>query len=292
MSRDRAIAEALRAANLSNTIRSRRNLSGGCIFNVEVLALDDGRVVVVKSGGGEAETIFREESAGLKALAATNAVLVPETLGEACVDGHAMLLLSYIAPGNADRSSWQSFGCDLARLHSCNVGDRYGFDHDNHIGATPQPNGWMDDWVEFNRAHRIGYQTRLAAGRGLLSKSQTNRLDGLCDQLEKYIPHRPKPAQLHGDLWSGNALPAENGRVAVIDPAVYVGDGWADIAMMQLFGGFPAECINAYRELNDDQENLAERIAVYQLYHVLNHVNLFGGGYVSHAMGLLDRLGV
>lgn len=291
MSRDRAIAEALRGANLSTTIRSRRNLSGGCIFNVEALTLDDGQIVVVKSGGGEAETIFREESAGLKALATTNTVLVPEPLGEACVNGHAALLLSYIAPGNADRSSWQSFGRDLARLHSCNVGDRYGFDHDNHIGATPQPNGWMDDWVEFNRVHRLGYQTRLASSRGHLTKPQTQRLDALCDQLEKYIPRRPKPALLHGDLWSGNALPTECGRIAVIDPAVYIGDGWADIAMMQLFGGFYAECINAYRELNDDQENLAERIAVYQLYHLLNHVNLFGGGYVSQAIGLLGRLG-
>lgn len=289
--RDRAINHALQQANLSQTIVSRHALSGGCIFNVESLTLEDGMIVVAKTGSRAAENIFQEEAAGLIALAETNTVLVARPLAVGCSDDAAAVIMSYIELGHANAKSWQSFGEDLAKLHASDVGTQYGFAQDNHIGATLQPNGWMNDWVEFNCDRRIGYQTKLAAQRNLLNKAEVKRLEELCNRLEDILPRQPKPALLHGDLWSGNALVTANGRIALIDPAVSIGDGWADIAMMRLFGGFPDETFDAYRASMTEQKNVDERIAVYQLYHVLNHLNLFGRGYIPQVMRLLDQLG-
>ncbi|MHC4102897.1 MAG: fructosamine kinase family protein, partial [Planctomycetota bacterium] len=182
-------------------------------------------------------------------------------------------------------------------LHGADPGDvtGYGFNGDNHLGTTPQPNRWHDDWIRFNADCRLGHQLTLAARNNLLSGSEARRVERVIDRLETLIPRRPKPALLHGDLWSGNALGAveESGeqRIAVIDPACSYGDGWADIAMMRLFGGFPSRCLEAYAAETDDREGVEPRITVYQLYHVLNHVNLFGRGYAGQAMTLAASLG-
>jgi fructosamine-3-kinase len=194
------------------------------------------------------------------------------------------------APASA--AAWTQLGRSLAALHAIDVGPAYGFDVDNHIGTTPQINTWSEDWVAFNRACRLGPQIDLAARRGLLHDRERERLDRLLDRLGDVLPARPKPALLHGDLWSGNALPTETAdgpAVAIIDPACSVGDGQADIAMMQLFGGFDASCFAAYEAATGEPID-PTRIAVYQLYHVLNHVNLFGRGYAGQAMSLVGRL--
>jgi fructosamine-3-kinase len=295
VSRDAAVAAALDAAGLPRDIVSRRRLAGGCLFGADVLTLAGGREVVAKSGPRSAGALLREEATGLRALHDTATVMVPAPLGigEAGDDGAggAALVMSFVAPGRADAAGWAAFGRELAALHAADAGSSYGFHADNHLGATPQPNGWMDDWVVFTAERRLRHQATLARDRGLLESAEARRVETLCDRLDRYLPRRPRPALLHGDLWRGNAVPGAGGRVAVIDPAVHVGDGQADIAMMRLFGGFPEVCFDAYREVAGDPGDTGPRIAVYQLYHVLNHLNLFGRGYAGQAMSLLSRLG-
>jgi fructosamine-3-kinase len=157
----------------------------------------------------------------------------------------------------------------------------------------------MNDWVEFNAVNRLGFQLELACNHGRIDPTEATRIEGVIAKLDRHIPRTPRPSLLHGDLWSGNALPTRdrNGdpAVAVIDPACSIGHGLADIAMMQLFGGIGPECYRAYEgatgiRLGDCETRAA--LAVYQLYHVLNHVNLFGRGYASQAMALVQQLGM
>jgi fructosamine-3-kinase len=270
-------------------VRAIVPLSGGCIHHASRVELASGRVIVAKVAAGAA-AMLEEEAQGLSALQATAKVLVPAPLGVASDDGVSVSLMSYVKPAPATHASWRRLGEDLAALHLAPACARYGFDTDNHLGSTPQPNGWHDDWVEFNRVHRLGHQRALAASRGVLTGRELVEIDRLIDQLEKFIPHRPRPALLHGDLWSGNALPTDGSRVALIDPAVSVGDGWADIAMMKLFGGFDRATFDSYAQHMKDREEVDERIAIYQLYHLLNHVNIFGRGYADQAMSIVRRL--
>jgi len=296
MSSREAIEHSLHIADLEQTIISIRDLSGGCIHRVQEICLRDGVTVVAKTNSAAHLHMFQEEADGLRALAQTNTLLVPRPLAVIESAGVAVLLMTAIKPAAVSPGAWTRFGEELARLHQTEVGDRYGFQTDNHLGVTPQPNEWCDDWVRFNAEYRLGHQLDLAAKRGRLDTSEAARIQVVIDALEDHIPRQPKPALLHGDLWSGNALPACDGddateRIAVIDPACCIGDGWADIAMMKLFGGFPDGCFQSYEANVSDRAQLDSRIAVYQLYHVLNHVNLFGRSYAGQAMALAGSLG-
>jgi fructosamine-3-kinase len=296
----RAIRAALEIAGRSRDIVSISNLYGGCIHNVFEVKLGDGSTVVAKTNTSHALAMFNEEAHGLRALARTNTVVVPEPFGCIEAGGIAVLLMTRIDParvGQNERSAMAQFGEDLAALHAASAGDRYGFDHDNHIGSTPQHNTWCDNWIEFNARHRIGFQVERASNAGFLTPDERRQFEELIGQLDRFIPARPKPSLLHGDLWSGNALPTSFMRgeevvstFAVIDPACSIGDGWCDIAMMKLFGGFDTACFEAYGDHAADRESLETRIAVYQLYHVLNHVNIFGRGYAGQAMSLVRTL--
>jgi len=288
------VGVALREAGCSTVVNAYRDLSGGCIHRVVLLTLEDGRSVVAKIAPPAQQFLLETEAASLKALAATNTVHLARPLGSVSDDESTILLLAALAPGLATDATWADFGRDLARLHDAEAGTRFGFEMDNYLGATPQPNGWMDDWVEFNGVHRLGFQVKRARDRGVISDDEASTFDRAIGRLEHLIPRHPKPALLHGDLWSGNALATIDSDgapcIAVIDPATHVGDGWADIAMMKLFGGFSASCFAAYEEAIADTEQLETRIAVYQLYHVLNHANLFGRGYVGQALSLVDKV--
>ena len=286
-----ALNHALKNAGRDAKIAGIRDLSGGCIHRVLLLTLADGSRLVAKTNHAAQIKLFEEEMHGLRALAATRTVLVPEPIRAHVHAGHAILLMAEMEPsGQAAPAAWQRFGEDLAALHHAPAGERYGFEIDNHIGSTLQPNSWRDDWVEFNAVNRLGFQLDAAGQQGLIESPECRMIQHVIDRLDKFIPRHPKPSLLHGDLWSGNALLTGNDRIAVIDPACSIGDGWADIAMMQLFGGFPEACFDAYSRNQSNRDNLAWRIAVYQLYHVLNHVNIFGRRYVAQALSLVRRL--
>ncbi len=293
-----AIKRALDEAGLQAGIASVSDLAGGCIHRVSKVTLDDGRTLVAKTNRAEMLSLFEEEAASLVALAATDTVLVPQVLSTVAHDGVAVLLMTALEASAPTEAAWRRFGRELAALHTAPCPSRYGFDRDNHLGTTLQPNTWCDDWVEFNARYRLGHQARLARDGRRLRADEARRIDAVIEGLDRYIPRRPRPALLHGDLWSGNALPTADAgggsRVALIDPACSIGDGLADLAMMELFGGFPTACFEAYWGVLDDPGEPADRetrIAVYQLYHVLNHVNLFGRGYAGQAMALAARLG-
>lgn len=292
MKSNAAVEHAVACANLSAPVASIRNFSGGCIHEVVEVTLADGRRFVAKINDAAMAGVFEEEVDGLEALAATGTVLVPQPLGVTIHESTVVLLMTAIeGPSSApSKSAWKRLGADLAALHSADAGPRYGFDMDNHIGSTVQPNSWRDDWVEFNSINRLGFQLGMACQRELLTPSEADAIKAVIDRLDRLIPRHPKPALLHGDLWSGNALPAANDRIAVLDPACSIGDGWADIAMMRLFGAFPQACFDAYQSLIRDHERIESRIAVYQLYHVLNHVNIFGRGYAGQTMQLARAL--
>ncbi|MCI0362412.1 MAG: fructosamine kinase family protein [Phycisphaerales bacterium] len=293
-----AIERALVEAGLNSKIRSNRSLSGGCIHQVIELTLADGMKLVAKVNSSENKGLFEEEMHGLRALGASGAVIVPKPLSVVAHGENAALLMTAIEPPNdrrSDSAAAAQFGADLAALHQADVGERYGFEMDNHIGSPLQVNSWHDDWVAFNAVNRLGFQAQLAREAGLLNDGQTKSIEKLIDRLDRFIPGKPKPSLLHGDLWSGNALPTlarggRGGTYAVIDPACSIGDGWADIAMMKLFGGFDESCFEAYRASIGAPDDVEDRLVVYQLYHVLNHVNIFGSGYVGQAMSLVRRL--
>ena len=294
MTDQQLLQRILAKSGFHSTITKTCDLSGGCIHSVRKVTLSDDSSLVVKMNNSKYEHLFTEEAAGLDAINKTQTVLTPKPLCVCTIDDTAAIIMTSISTASVDDAAWSSFGKELAALHSHDVQNRFGFETDNHIGLTTQPNGWNDDWVEFNKQQRLGHQLNLAISRNLINQNEQRKVTAVMDRLDEFIPTNPKPSLLHGDLWSGNALPAlddnEKMRIAVIDPACYIGDGWADIAMMKLFGGFPNCCYEAYENSVSDHVNIDSRIAVYQLYHVLNHVNLFGRSYMGQAMSLADQL--
>jgi fructosamine-3-kinase len=288
------IQYALQTAGFPVDVKSIRDLSGGCIHRVCELTLADGTRVVAKTNRATSLGMFEEEAFSLKKLAATKTVMVPQPLAVISHGQSSVLLMTLIETGSARAAAetWRNFGRELAALHRADAGSRYGFEMDNHIGSTPQPNSWHNDWVEFNASNRLGFQMHTALDHGLLDASGARVIDDVIARLDKLLPRNPHPALLHGDLWSGNALLAAANRITLIDPASSIGDGWADIAMMQLFGGFPSEVFDEYAKSIDEPltPEVAVRIEVYQLYHLLNHLNIFGSGYLAQVLSVARRL--
>jgi fructosamine-3-kinase len=220
------------------------------------------------------------EADGLAALRGAG-VRAPEPLARGVEAGEAYLLLEYL--DLRQDGDWAAFGRMLAALHRRH-GERFGWTRDNYIGATPQANGWLADWATFFAERRLAPQLRLAQENGF--RLEAGDVVGLLAQ------HRPPPSLLHGDLWQGNAGFLPDGSPVIFDPAVYYGDREADLAMTELFGGFPKAFYAAYEAAYPLESGYALRKHLYNLYHLLNHLNLFGGGYlgqVQATLGLLRR---
>jgi protein-ribulosamine 3-kinase len=232
---------------------------------------------------------FAAEAAGLEALAASGAVRVPQVVGHGTTEDAAWLALEWLDLERPDAHAERALGRALARLHRTHAAE-FGFAADNFIGATPQPNGWLADGVEFLIRRRLGHQLELAAqkghGRGLAARGA--RLLGAVAAL--HAGYAPVPALLHGDLWAGNRAMLADGTPVLFDPAVYFGDAEAELAMTRLFGGFGPEFYAAYAAEHPPAPGAAAREGLHRLYHVLNHLNLFGAGYLGEAEALIDRL--
>jgi len=233
---------------------------------------------------------FEVEAAGLRALrAADSGLVVPEPL--AYFDGAAgasFLLLEFVSRGTEVDDFDERLGRGLAALHSCTSRRGFGFEVDGYCGATPQPNLWRRDWVEFYRDARIDFQLKLAKERGMSSRD-LEVLHKLSERLGEWIRDREEPSLIHGDLWSGNLHVAGDGSPCILDPAAYYGHREAELGMMHLFGGFRRRVWDAYEEATPLREGWRERLDLYALYHVLNHYNLFGGGYGSQAVRIGRR---
>jgi fructosamine-3-kinase len=285
------LAAALRVGGLPGPHRILRDLSGGCINRACAVETGAGKVLV-KSNASAPPDFFLREREGLEALAAARSSLViPKVLALHMPDtgvGPAALVLEWLEPAAPDPGMWEELGRGLAALHRVTSG-RYGFGADNYMGATPQPNGWMEGWGSFVVERRIGHLTRLLAGAGALAPEARRTYDRLLERIPGLLDHRPAPSLLHGDLWRGNFLATTRGP-AVIDPAVYHGDRETDLAMMRLFGGFPETVFDAYREVWPLPDGWKEREPFYRLYHLLNHQLLFGGPYGAEALAIAKRM--
>ena len=279
----RAIAAAMDDAGIDDAAQAVSPLGGGCMHDVVVVKLERGGRLAAKCAPASDADMLNTEANSLEVIRATETVRVPDVHAVGVYLGSAILLMEHLPDATAAASAWNLFGTTLASLHDSNAGQAYGFESDNYLGRTPQRNTWRKDWVEFNVTCRLEPQVARATDSGLLHSREREVFESLIKHLGDILPHQPPPAILHGDLWSGNAV-ACGPEIAVIDPACSIGDRWCDIAMMRLFGGFPEEAFEAY-ETATGQRACSERIAVYQAYHLLNHVNLFGRSYLPQAIG-------
>jgi fructosamine-3-kinase len=243
----------------------------------------------VKLGPAERVEAFKAEAAGLEVLAAAGAVRVPAPLGAGTAGSTGWLALRWIDFGAPSRRSESVLGEQLASLHRVGA-PRFGWHRDNTIGATPQYHGWDDDWVRFFVGRRLAIQLDLAETNGAPARL-LDRGRALCEMAGAlFSSYRPIPSLLHGDLWGGNWAPDESGEPVIFDPAVYFGDREADIAMTRLFGGFGSAFDAAYQSAWPLDQAAGTRRTLYNLYHVLNHFNLFGGGYAAQAESMIGRL--
>lgn len=248
----------------------------------------DNREIFLKTGRACHYEMFAAEAEGLSELAAADAVRVPEVLAIGQDQDDAFLALEWLALERSGTKGEQLLGEQLAAMHRT-VKDRFGWHRDNTIGLTPQHNNWSTGWMAFFREHRLGYQLQLAAKNGFTGELQaegarlTERLPAIFDGYD------PVPSLLHGDLWGGNWSSSESVPV-IFDPAVYFGDRETDLAMTRLFGGFGAAFYEAYEAAWPLEPGNRERCELYQLYHVLNHLNLFGRGYLGRALALINDL--
>jgi fructosamine-3-kinase len=243
----------------------------------------------VKVGPRASHAAFAAEADGLRELRGARTVRVPQVLATGVADTAAFLALEWIEHGPGGAACERRLGEGLAALHTVTA-RRFGWWRDNTIGRTPQVNEWSADWMEFFRERRLRPQLALAGQRGF-SRLLSERGERLLEALPALLAgHRPHASLLHGDLWGGNWLASTAGEPVLFDPAVYYGDRETDLAMTRLFGGFGAAFHRAYETAAPLPAGAALRAELYNLYHVLNHANLFGGGYPRRARSSMDRL--
>lgn len=232
--------------------------------------------------------LFEAEARGLALLSRTDAFRIPAVIGHGEQQGRAYLILEYIDTGQPGLTYWEELGQSLALLHS-HTQPKFGLSFNNYIGSLPQANPLTTNGHEFFFEHRLLPQAGMALYKGLLSKPLYDRLLSLRDKLPDLLPNE-RPALLHGDLWSGNVLITEQGNPALIDPAVYYGFREAELAFTKLFGGFDRRFYDAYNEAFPLEDSFEDRIAIYNLYPLLVHLNLFGSGYLSGIERTLQSL--
>lgn len=280
-----AISEAIDAPFV---IEARTAVGGGCI-NEGYRIRGKGLSYFVKLNAPGRLPMFEAEAAGLNEIARSNTVRVPFPVCHGAADEASWLVLECFEFRPSSNKGMRELGASLARMHRVTA-ERFGWHRDNTIGATPQVNTPDADWIAFWRSRRLGYQLRLAAAgghRGRLIESGERLLEKLPAFFASYAP---RPSLLHGDLWSGNVGSTADGTPVIFDPAVYYGDREADLAMTELFGGFAPDFYAAYREAFPLDSGYAQRKHLYNLYHVLNHLNLFGGGYGARAERMIGEL--
>jgi fructosamine-3-kinase len=281
------IAAAIGAATGTRaTLRQQGAVGGGCIN--QALRVQYGAMTwFVKLSTASRESMFAAEARGLQELRSSNTLRVPEVLCWGSNAESAWLVMENLEFGG--RSDPAALGEGLAAMHRT-IRQQFGWEYDNTIGSTPQINTPAADWIEFWRERRLRFQLQLAAHHGHGGRLQSQGEKLLDEFPVLFAGYAPQASLLHGDLWSGNYAFTRDGAPAIFDPAVYYGDREADLAMTELFGGFGADFYAAYRAHYPLDAGYAVRKTLYNLYHILNHLNMFGGGYHAQAQGMLDSL--
>lgn len=266
-------------------IKDSRASAGGCINDAQTVS-DGERSFFLKTNHAAASGIFDAEAEALDAINATETIRAPKPVARGEADGHAFLVLEALEFGRPGPDGPAETGRRLAALHS-HTADQFGWHRDNTIGSTPQSNRQHPDWAGFYRDERLTPQFALAARNGFHFAQADALLSAVPALLEA---HEPAPSLLHGDLWAGNAAYLHDGTPVVFDPATYFGDRETDLAFTEYFGGFPRAFYDAYQATRPLPDGYATRRMLYNLYHVLNHANLFGGGYAGEADRMIRTL--
>ncbi len=277
-------AEPERIARLTGSpVREVRPVGGGCVAGATRVDCDRGTFFLKWGRGTVAESLAAEvDGLGTLEAATGGGLQVPHVLGHAGEEGDqpALLVLEWIEAGVWTPGLLETLGSGLAAMHAV-CGDRYGHGIDNFIGRLPQENGPAADWPEFYRSRRLEPQVREARLRGTWKTAWDRPFEALCRSLEERLPTHPVASTLHGDLWSGNVLASTDGRAVLVDPAVHAGDREADLAMTRLFDGFGDRLYAAYDEAWPRDPGWEDREPIYQLYHLINHLNHFGDAYAG-----------
>ncbi len=269
-------------------IKNQQSVSGGCI-NDAVKISDGKHHYFVKTNRADALAMFTAEADGLNEIAASGSVRVPKVIGCGQVNSTAYLILEFIDLGSGSNRHQRLLGEQLASMHR-KTQTQFGWHRDNTIGSTPQINTLTSDWVSFWIKHRLGFQLQLAAKNGHRGELQKKGEVCMADLPTWLSGHQPQASLLHGDLWSGNYGFDKSAQPVIYDPAVYFGDREADIAMTELFGGFSRDFYAAYTDHWPLDDGYSWRKTLYNLYHIINHLNLFGSGYRGQTISLMDKL--
>ena len=281
-------AQSLIERSLGKKVSAVISVGGGSISTTLKASLEAGGDVFVKISP-QAKDMFPKEANGLAELSNARAIRVPKVL---FVD-EEVLILEYCSPSSPlnKRKFFEEFGRQFARLHQ-RTSDAFGYKEDNYIGSTPQKNvPCNSSWRNFFLSHRLEFQYRLAEKNGYADSALKTLFNQLENCLDDLIPDDgEKPSLLHGDLWGGNYLCVEGSVPAVVDPAVYYGHREADLAMTMLFGGFDESFYSAYRETRPLHPGWERRMELYKLYHLFNHLNLFGEGYYGQVLSTMKKL--
>ena len=283
----------------SVAITQTDRLSGGDINKAYGLTLNTGDKIFMKANAKTNAAFFTAEAAGLSAIASTKAISTPKILCTGTDDGedvgYSFLLLEYIQSSGKIKTYWETFAQELAAMHKADVskvasGDAdkpFGFFENNFIGARPQQNTPSASWLSFFREQRLAPQFK--AADSYFTKEDRAKITKLLDNLDRFLIEPEQASLLHGDLWSGNVMCGSEGKAMLIDPATYVGHREADLAMTELFGGFPENFYEAYKESFPLQPGYEERRDLYNLYQLLNHLNLFGPTYLEPVLAIVSE---
>jgi fructosamine-3-kinase len=267
-------------------IHGNQSLGGGCI-NSAFRVSDRERSYFIKTNDVRHAYMFEAEAEALREMSSSNTVRVPEPVCYGEYGDQSYVVMEYLELGG--RADMAEFGRQLAAMHQVTA-DRFGWHIDNTIGSTPQPNSPADNWVEFWREQRLGFQLQTAAGNDYGGELQRLGERLLAEMPALFTTHDPVPSMLHGDLWGGNYGALRDGTPVIFDPAFYYGDREADLAMTTLFGGFGGQFYAAYNEAWPLDDGYELRKTFYNIYHIINHLNLFGGGYHGQAISMIERV--
>lgn len=298
-----SLAKAL-STLYGNDVRLAKSfhVPGGDINKAYGIQLVNGEILFMKANEKSNLDFFEKESLNIQAIANTKTISTPKLLALGTDNGeevgYSFLLMKFVELGDLDEKFWERFAADLSDMHKADTesfipkndfqnGKKFGFLQDNYIGKTKQINTPKETWLDFFRENRLEYQFKLAEKH--FSSDDFKKINKLLDNLSSFLIEPEKPALLHGDLWGGNVMCNKKSRAMLIDPACYVGHPEADIAMTELFGGFSGKFYDAYKQTGLIQPEYSERRDLYNLYHLLNHLNMFGATYLSAVQSVIDK---
>lgn len=279
-------AHISQATGESFTAGHRRPVGGGSVN--QAYAFSDGHLsYFVKLNDAARFGMFEAEALGLQEMWNTHTIKVPKPVCWGVAEKSSYIVLEWLDFGYGSHEAWSVMGEQLASMHRVTSEKGFGWRQDNTIGFIPQKNPWTEDWITFFRDHRMGYQFQLARKRGGNFPKQNELMQAIPEILAN---HSPEPSLVHGDLWSGNAAITKIGEPVILDPATYYGDREVDLAMSELFGRFPQDFYRAYDAVYSIDPGYERRKVLYNLYHIVNHFNQFGGGYESQANSMIRQL--